>query len=135
MRILCAKGTECADAFERLLADADCPQYVKEAMHRYSIVFPQSFEDLYMEHVRMNNCVNGYGAKILRGDCVLFFIRKKDDPEGSFVTGECTRVGLGQLMYSANRVVNDPEIRRLSEWLCRGIVHLVRPVGQERQTA
>lgn len=53
----------------------------------YKIVIPYTVEDLIDEGNQQNNCVGSYyNDDIANGDDLIYFIRKKDNPEKSLVT-------------------------------------------------
>lgn len=53
----------------------------------YIIVVPQTQEDKQNEGSQQNNCVGYYyDDSILRGDNFIFFLRKKDNPQHSYIT-------------------------------------------------
>jgi hypothetical protein len=59
---------------------------------------------------------------VKNGDCVIFFIRKKDAPEKSYVTAECRKNGLGQCFLSNNRVLNNDEVIDFAKNICKKII-------------
>lgn len=53
----------------------------------YIIKVPQSTEDLIDEGRQQNNCVGSfYNGNIMKGKDLIYFIRKKDKPQKSFIT-------------------------------------------------
>lgn len=54
----------------------------------YVAILPRSSGALRVEGQKMHHCVGGYSDKMARGDCVIVFIRKADDPKTPFVTAE-----------------------------------------------
>lgn len=54
----------------------------------WSLISPKTTDDITLEAVQMNNCVASYIPKVLRGECVIMFLRKTDAPEKSVCTVE-----------------------------------------------
>ena len=71
---------------------------------------------------QQHNCVGSYIRSVSEGQCVIFFIRKKDEPHHSFITAECRKNGLGQLMYANNRWVGDDDLRKFASSICNKIL-------------
>lgn len=59
----------------------------------YVTILPRSSGALRVEGKKMHHCVGGYSDKMARGDCVIVFIRKAEDPETPFVTAEFNQFG------------------------------------------
>lgn len=58
-----------------------------ECFDDYVVVVPQNVMDLADEGIQQNNCVGYYyNDSIERGDNCIFFLRKKDKPEKSYIT-------------------------------------------------
>ena len=58
-----------------------------ECFDDYVVVVPQNVIDLADEGIQQNNCVGYYyNDSIERGDNCIFFLRKKDKPEKSYIT-------------------------------------------------
>ncbi len=97
---------------------------VKEDLDYYfeefEIVIPSSVASIINEGNNQKNCVGSYCDKIANNSCIIFFIRKKDDIEKSFVTCEVTSRGAGQCMYKNNRQVpaETPEYK-LFLYICK----------------
>ena len=90
---------------------------IPKILNDYVIVFPKSEKDFIEEGNMQHNCVGSYPRRVKNKDCIIFFIRKKESPNKSFITAECTRRGLGQFYYSNNRPVNDEELIKLGKYI------------------
>lgn len=86
-----------------------------------TVVFPKSETDFINEGNQQHNCVGSYPNKVRNGNCVIFFIRHKDNPSKSFITAECTRSGLGQCFYSNNRYVYDEDLIKFAKYIANKI--------------
>ena len=76
----------------------------------YQIVFPNCVNDFVQEGINQRNCVGGYARLVAKGDTIVFFVRKKSEPDKSYITAECRDGKLVQCMYACNVRVNDKEI-------------------------
>lgn len=52
------------------------------------IVFPTCANDLIEEGKNQHNCVGSYINRVLNGDCIVVFIREKNNPTESYITCE-----------------------------------------------
>lgn len=94
----------------------------KTESKQYCVVFPKSTRDFIEEGNRQHNCVGHYTRDVFQGLCRIFFIRKKDSPEDSYITGECRKSGLGQLMYRNNQFVDNYIETELARAVCKYIL-------------
>lgn len=118
--ILTKIGMECEKYFENDTDDDDKIGRPK-LFNDYTVIFPKSERDFIDEGNQQHNCVGSYPRNVKRGNCVIFFIRKKEDPGKSFITGECTRSGLGQLLFSNNRYIDNPDLVALGRYVANKI--------------
>ena len=79
---------------------------------KYIVVIPKSMKDFQEEANMQNNCVGHYYHNVLRGESVVFFVRKKESPDESFITAEYNRrLGyVSQFFYKNNRPVSDSKL-------------------------
>ena len=116
-----AKKNEMADkAIDMIAKDAEkhIPDNKQYNDSEYVIMLPHSVNDVVREGQMQHNCVGSYVNKITTKRSVVFFIRKKDEPEQSFVTAEFARGRLNQIFYKNNRPVSDKEIRDIATDFC-----------------
>ena len=92
------------------------------ALKQYAIVFPESVKDFLNEGSQQHSCVGMYPIFVTAGKSIIFFIRKKETPEKSYITAECTQRGLGQIYYENNRAVTNETERKLASWVCSKII-------------
>lgn len=107
---------------KKISAIADLYKGYKTTSKYLDIVFPRSVHDFVQEGNNQHNCVGGYSSRVERGDCRIFFIRKKDDMDRSYITAECRKTGLGQLYYRNNTPVNDYTEREYAKAVCKYIL-------------
>lgn len=126
-----AKETEMKDSVMKKMADdlhdyvipkEDTKANISKMWEDYTVVFPASSRDMIEEGNQQHNCVGSYIRSVSEGQCVIFFIRKKDEPHHSFITAECRKNGLGQLMYANNRWVGDDDLRKFASSICNKIL-------------
>ena len=72
-------------------------------------------EYVIAEGQAQHNCVGSYIKKMSSGDDIVFFIRKKESPDTSFVTAEYRNGGIAQLFYKNNICVQDSKIQKLAK--------------------
>jgi hypothetical protein len=117
---------------------ADETSKISKMWDEYTVVFPHSAKSLIEEGMQQHNCVGSYTRHIINGNCIIFFIRKKDEPDKSFITAECTKYGLNQCMYQNNRRVSEENLRTfaasISNKLLRGVraghIHALERVAE-----
>lgn len=91
---------------------------LNEKETEYQISLPRSSRDLVMEGQSMHNCVGSYIQRIANKESVVFFIRKKEAPQESFVTAEYRSFTLAQACYRNNYRVHDEKILELAKKFC-----------------
>ncbi len=74
----------------------------------YVLVQPKGVDDLKAEGSSLNHCVGTYAARIIKGDNLIYMLRKKDSIEESYLTIEIlvhddSRVSLGHLQGESYR--------------------------------
>lgn len=78
----------------------------RNAMGMFDCVIPKTRQDFVEEGIKQHNCVGGYYNRVANKECIVFFIRKKESPNDSYITAEVKRDGLRQVMFSNNRPVS-----------------------------
>ena len=63
------------------------PLFVHED-EQLMIVVPTCKKDFQQEGQNNHNCVGGYFERVLKGQCIVVFLRKKEEPEKAFCTVE-----------------------------------------------
>lgn len=79
---------------------------VKIQEEEYVMVQPKNIEDLKAEGRSLSHCVGGYASRIIRGECLILFLRKKGTSDKSFITVEVlTRKDAeGNIKYSLGHI-------------------------------
>lgn len=78
----------------------------------YEIVVPQGIDDLNLESKQQNNCVGHYyNNSIKAGEDYIYFLRKKTNPNGSYMTCRFNVMNKTtiEFFYKNNRRVNNKE--------------------------
>lgn len=85
----------------------------EKEMGDYIIIVPQNQEDKQAEGRMQNNCVGYYyDERILSGNDLIFFIRKKDNPKHSYIT---CRYNLPHHSVDEYRKVNNTSVHNREE--------------------
>ena len=84
----------------------------------FTIVCPKNTNDFVEEGNRQHNCVASYARSVADGDCVIFFVRKKDDVDKNYITAEYRRKSLWQIKYKNNQSVTSKEAIEFAESFC-----------------
>ena len=91
----------------------------EEEIDGYSFIIPQFASDIVKEGVSQQNCIMSYLGKVQRNECVIFFMRKTESKETSYITGEIIpRDGIinQALKKNNNGVYNDTELEVLKKY-------------------
>lgn len=108
-----AKENEMSDKAIRTLADEAKKYLPKTKLYEegeYVILLPNSVSDVVQEGQAQHNCVGSYVDRIVKKRSLVFFIRRKEDPNQSFITAEFAHGKLNQIFYKNNRAVYDKDI-------------------------
>lgn len=89
---------------------------------RLMVIVPQTVGELTTEGERQHNCVGNYGydKDVMKGCCNIVFIRRKDNPEKSYITCEIRDGHIHQYLFAYNCQTNiydqnENEFRRAYE--------------------
>lgn len=77
-------------------------------------IVPRTPQEIVEEATRQKNCLRSYVERVKRGDTVVVFIRKKEDPEATYVTAEVYGGILTQLKGYCN---SNPRQKDLVEFV------------------
>lgn len=78
---------------------------------------PSSLEELFEEGRKLYHCVGSYADRVLKGSCLILFVRKREEPDKPLLTmvvdpaGRCT-----QVRGAFNRKATPTEKKYLSAW-------------------
>lgn len=82
----------------------------------YTVVCPQSTQDMKMEGTALNHCSYSYVPKVIKGICEVLFLRKEDTPDKSLITMEIRENELVQVAGYANRQASDEEMKAVKAY-------------------
>lgn len=108
---------------KELATIADKYSSYKTTSKHYDVVVPRSVNDFVTEGNNQHNCVGGYVERVRKGMCRVFFIRKIDDMETSYITAECSKSGtLAQIKYRNNISVTNYDEVEYAKAFCKFIM-------------
>lgn len=84
----------------------------------YEIVIPETTVEFIDEGNRQHNCVATYVNQVINNRCFIFFIRKKDKPNDSYITAEYRYGKLYQIKEKNNYSVTNPEATKFAKEFC-----------------
>jgi len=124
-RIELQKGDLERDSFRRIVgsetylslttdhSDEDREVFKEES---FVIIPPREKKDLFMESEAMHNCVRIYSPAVVRGSCMIYFLRRKEKPRTSYGTIEVRGNTLVQAKGFANRRLDRPAQDFIRRW-------------------
>lgn len=84
------------------------------------VISPKCIDDLIKEGSNNHNCVASYFENFAKGQSNIFFIRKKDAPDDSYITIELNSdfSKIKQAFYSSNReITNQNDLYFINSWI------------------
>lgn len=97
-----------------VLAEKYIPKSQEYTESDYFIQLPHSSYDIIQEGQNQRNCVGSYLERIAKRETMVFFIRRKEKPQESFITAEYKKGHITQLFYKNNRMVTEAKLRKLA---------------------
>ena len=88
------------------------------ANKEFCVVPPQSSKCIIREGMELNHCVGSYIPRIIKGDVMICFLRKKQAPEEGLVTLEISNNRVVQAAGAYNRKLTEEE-RKFLEKFCK----------------
>lgn len=91
---------------------------VKWEKGEYFVKLPESIEELEIEGAKLHHCVGNYTSRVISGESIIAFMRKKEEPEEPFYTVEINpeTKQIIQVRTKYNQAITE-EIRSvLSKW-------------------
>lgn len=83
----------------------------------YIILLPENKEDFEEEGRTNHNCVASYFERVLRGECVVLFLREKSQQDISYCTVEIRGTNLIQCRLKYNKSARTEEIEFINKYL------------------
>ena len=75
----------------------------------YVVIYPKCTQDIKDEAVQLNHCVASYISRVIKGECHILFLRRKEDKEKSLITLEVRNGKVVQARGKFNRDVSAEE--------------------------
>lgn len=74
----------------------------------FTIVVPQSAQDIVMEGIQMHHCVSSYVDRVADGDTLIVFVRRTDDIATPYITCQVSNGGeIGQYYLAYDRYISN----------------------------
>lgn len=83
---------------------------------KYSIVVPETPQQIADEGINLSHCVGGYVDRIINGDCHILFLRKSGFTDQSLVTLQLCKGRINQAEGDHRRRISDEERNFLKKW-------------------
>lgn len=92
-------------------------KYLEYEDDDFVILLPKKPLDLAKEGTNQRNCVSTYARRVAEEKCVIVFMRKKEDPNSSYITIEVVNNNPVQIRGFANSIVsNQKELNFINKW-------------------
>ena len=94
---------------------------------KYVFIAPTCKQDFLDEAQTQQNCLASYVRKFVEGDCIIMFMRLKNDPTQSLVTIEICKDDKGeytivnQKYQARNKVCTDEQSDAINKWIKRAV--------------
>lgn len=103
-----------SNAYKKVLKRIDKLAFEKDGL---MIVAPKTIGEIVQEGKNLNNCVATYTDRVLRGETVILFVRKKDAPEESYYCLEYKSKSIIQCRGNRNTNMTD-EVKEFTDiWI------------------
>lgn len=87
----------------------------------YVIILPDDVSDVIKEANAQHNCVASYIQKMANRNTLVFFVRKKNDPNTPWITAEFNK-RLIQIVYKYNRSVRETDILKFVNKFTKALI-------------
>lgn len=81
------------------------------------VIVPESVGELTDEGIKLHNCLKNYAKEIADKQCLIFFIRKINDPTNAYIAMEYRHGEVRQLRFDKNEPVKDTKIVQFADAL------------------
>ena len=103
---------------EKKFAEQSLKTQKYEGIYRnFIFVAPKEKQDFYDEAVMQANCLAGYVGRFTEGQCMILFMRRKKEPERSYITAEIVDGEVVQAKRARNAEVSREELEILKKWV------------------
>ena len=96
----------------------ESPEYrtLEHNLGEHIVVAPKTPQELIMEGKNLHHCVAAYIDAVIRGDAAVYFLRKKNEPDKSYITLDVRDGALYQAAGFANSPLTREERLCVQEW-------------------
>ncbi|SFU37032.1 PcfJ domain-containing protein [Butyrivibrio sp. INlla21] len=98
------------------------------------VIVPESVGELTDEGIKLHNCLKNYAKEIADKQCLIFFIRKLNDPTHAYIAMEYRHGEVRQLRFDKNVTVTDNKIVQFADALAAKLNQL-NIMNELRRTA
>lgn len=100
----------------------------------YVVIMPQTSYQIYMEGMDQDNCVAEYIETVSEGESMIAFLRKKDNPDKSYITMEIQGTRIKQALTRFNGLPSVKDCRFIEKyakekWLTFDISYILEMSG------
>ena len=83
----------------------------------FIVMLPPTAQDLVREGNEMHHCVGGYVDRIASGETLIVYVRKKSEPNKSYITAQINprNMKLGQYYLAYDRTITEPKDIKFKE--------------------
>lgn len=85
----------------------------------FSFIVPKKADDMHEEAQSQANCLASYIGKFTKGETEIFFMRRQNLPEESYITIEKRGDVLAQIYYARNKTVSDSDYKVAQKWMAK----------------
>lgn len=82
----------------------------------YSIVLPRTVKEIIEEGHKLHHCIGTYVKNIVKRQCLIFFVRKVNEPDKPLCTVELIGAEIGQVSMFGNKAPTSPIKGFLRDW-------------------
>lgn len=89
---------------------------------------PENAQELISEGTKLHNCLSSYVDRVARGECIIFFIRRIDEPDKPFYAMEYRNGHINQLYTYNNKHDEDYDVVYT---FCTGLVDILNKLNYQ----
>ena len=104
---------------EKFAASVEAASAYEGTYRDFVFIAPKERQDIFNEAVMQANCLAGYVSDFTEGNCILFFMRKKNAPKRSYITVELRDGHIRQAKKAFNKEPSTNELAILANWVSK----------------
>ncbi len=118
---------------EKYVEVAEKHKYLEYEDKEFFVAVPKSVQDIISEGAAQRNCVGSYIDRVVKGDTIITFLRKKSEPEKSFITIEISPI-THQIRQKAMRmncpVTSKKTLAFIEKWQKNILAPMAKPIAR-----